>query len=79
MFFKTVFALYFAAIALATPKSGLVDVAEVGMFRVNSRPLCTILSKHILMAMVMAMTLLKTSPRTWTYFKGIGHPPFLVI
>jgi hypothetical protein len=30
MFFKAVFALYLAAIALAAPKSGLVSVGDVG-------------------------------------------------
>jgi len=29
MFFKAVFALYFAAIALAAPQSGLVSVGDV--------------------------------------------------
>jgi hypothetical protein len=39
MFFKAVFALYFAAIALAAPKSGLVSVGDVGKLRVNPCPL----------------------------------------
>jgi hypothetical protein len=46
MFFKAVFALYFAAIALAAPKSGLVRVGDVCKLRVNPCPLmlCTSLS-----------------------------------
>ena len=37
MFFKAVFALYFAAIALAAPNRGLVGVGDVGKFRANPR------------------------------------------
>jgi hypothetical protein len=77
IFFKAVFALYLVTIALAAPKRELVEVGDVGMFRENLCLLCTILSKQMLMT--MAMALLKTSPRTWAYFKGIDHPPFLVI
>jgi hypothetical protein len=32
MFFKAVFALYLATIALAAPKRELVEVGDVGMF-----------------------------------------------
>jgi hypothetical protein len=39
MYFKAVFALYFAAIALAAPKSGLVGIGDVGKLRVNLCPL----------------------------------------
>ena len=46
MFFKAIFALYFAAIALAAPKNGLVDIGDVRELRVNlcSLMLCTRLS-----------------------------------
>jgi hypothetical protein len=45
MFFKAVFALYLAAIALAAP-GRLVDVGDVGKLRLNpgSSMLCTSLS-----------------------------------
>jgi hypothetical protein len=46
MFFKAVFALYLAAIALAAPKCE-VKVRDVGTFRVNPRPLCTSLSTDV--------------------------------
>ena len=39
MLFKTVFALYLAAIALAVPKSRLVGVGDVGKLRVSPCPL----------------------------------------
>jgi len=35
MFLKAVFALYFAALALAAPKRGLVGVGDVGKLCVN--------------------------------------------
>jgi hypothetical protein len=38
MFLKAIFALYFAAIAIAAPKVGVVDVDDLGMFRVNLCP-----------------------------------------
>ena len=40
MFFKAVFALYFAAIALAAP-SGLIAVGDVGKLHVDPVMLCT--------------------------------------
>jgi hypothetical protein len=43
MFFKAVFALYLASIALAAPKRDLVEFGGVGTFRVNPCPLYTIL------------------------------------
>jgi hypothetical protein len=38
MFLKAVFALYFAVIALAAPKVGVVDVDDLGTSRVNLCP-----------------------------------------
>ena len=43
-FFKAVFALYFAAIDLAAPKTGLVGVGDVVKLRVNLCPLMLYLS-----------------------------------
>jgi hypothetical protein len=46
MFFKAVFALYLAAIALAAPKRE-AEVRDVGTFHVDSHPLCTSLSTDV--------------------------------
>jgi len=47
MLFKAVFALYLAAIALAAPKCEVIEVRDIGTFRVNPCPLCTSLSTDV--------------------------------
>ena len=47
MFFKAVFALYLAAIALAAPGCEVIDVRNIGTFQANPRPLCTSLSTDV--------------------------------
>ena len=47
MFFKAIFALYLAAIALAASKRDVINVGDVGTFRVTPRPSCTSLSTAV--------------------------------